>query len=115
MSLSLGRNETAAELHQNLTDGEVVRIEKVRLDGRRTKYWMGRSETELSSGSCHKQKKKTPQNEKMRWHCVLNTPPHPQDTFYIAINSAILAAGNKKERRKSPPPSHVLSMCSLPG
>lgn len=56
MSLSLGRNETAAELHQNLTDGEVVRIEKVRLDGRRTKYWMGRSETELSSGSCHKQK-----------------------------------------------------------
>lgn len=54
MSLSLGRNETAAELHQNLTDGEVVRIEKVRLDGRRTKYWMGRSETELSSGSCHK-------------------------------------------------------------
>lgn len=116
MSLSLGRNETAAELHQNLTDGEVVRIEKVRLDGRRTKYWMGRSETELSSGSCHKQKN-TPQNEKMHWHCVFNTPPHPQDTFYIAINSAILAAGNKKERRKPPPPScfiHVLASWVAP-
>lgn len=114
MSLSLGRNEITLELHQNLTDGEVVRIEKIRLD-ERIKYWMGRSETELSSGSCHKQTKKTPQNEKMHWHCVLNTPPHLQDTFYIAINSAILAAGNKKERRKSPPPSHVFSMCLLPG
>lgn len=48
----------------------------------------------------------------MHWHCVLNTPPHPQDTFYIAINSAIVAAGNK-ERRKSPPPSCVFYPCAL--
>lgn len=49
--------DSSRELHQNLTDGEVVR-RKIRLD-RRTKYWMGRSETELSSASCHRQKKRT--------------------------------------------------------
>lgn len=76
MSLSLGRNETAAELHQNLTDGEVVRIEKVRLDGRRTKYWMGRLETELSSGSCHKQKKKnTTKREDALALCIQHSSP----------------------------------------
>lgn len=33
MSLSSERNEIAAELHQNLTDGEVVRIEKDLMGG----------------------------------------------------------------------------------
>lgn len=53
-------------------------------------------------------------NKKMHRHCVLNIPPHLQDTFYIAMNSAILAMKNKKEHRESPPPYHVLSMCFLP-
>jgi hypothetical protein len=44
--MSSGRNETAAELHQNLTDGEAVRVDKIRHDGRRTKYWMGRAKPE---------------------------------------------------------------------
>lgn len=38
MSLSLGRKETAAALHQNLPTGEVVCTEETTLDGR-TKYW----------------------------------------------------------------------------
>lgn len=43
MSLSLGRNETAAELHQNLTDGEVVRIEKD-LMGEQNTGWADRKQ-----------------------------------------------------------------------
>lgn len=51
----------------------------------------------------------------MHWHCELNTPPHLQesncdllqDTFYIAMNSAILAMKNKKEHKQSPPSSHM--------
>lgn len=65
---------------------------------------MGGSETELSSASCHKQEKTTKQEGALTF--VLNIPPHAQDTFYIAINSAILAAGNK-EGRKYPPPSRL--------
>lgn len=43
MSLSLGRNETAAESFTRILLMEVVRREKiVRLDGWRMKYWMGR-------------------------------------------------------------------------
>lgn len=32
------------------------------------------------------------------WHCVLNTSPYLQKTFYIAIHGAVLAAGAGNKR-----------------
>lgn len=56
MSLSLGRNETAAELHQNLTDGEVVRIEKD-LMGEQNTGWADRKQNYHQALATNKKKK----------------------------------------------------------